>query len=136
MIALAIIALTGVLVAARGRRRAAPSPAWACGQPVAVELRWSSAAFTKPLRLVLDVVLRARREVATTRSGGLVQSVAYTGEVPSLLGSSLYEPTVRGGLRAAALARRMQSGNVRTYAAYLLALVLGLLALVYSGVLG
>ena len=43
---------------------------------------------------------------------------------------------MRGGLRAAALARRLQSGNVRTYAAYLLALVLGLLALVYSGVLG
>ena len=135
-IALAILALTGVLVAARGRRRAAPTPAWACGQPVVEELRWSSAAFTKPVRLVLDAVLRPHREVATTRSGGLVQSVAYTGEVPSLLGSALYEPTVRGGLRAAALARRLQSGNVRTYAAYLLALVLGLLALVYSGLLG
>jgi hydrogenase-4 component B len=136
VIAIAIAALTGVLVAARGTRRAAPSPAWACGQPAAAELRWTSAAFTKPLRLVLDVVLRPRREVTVAQAGGLVQSVEYKGEVPSLLGTAMYEPTVRGGLRAAAVARRMQSGNVRTYAAYLLALVIGLLVLIYTGVLG
>jgi len=33
-------------------------------------------------------------------------------------------------------ARRLQTGNVRTYALYLLALVLGLLALVRTGALG
>jgi hypothetical protein len=52
------------------------------------------------------------------------------------LDAALYEPTVRAGLRAAAVARRLQSGNVRTYAAYLLGLVIGLLVLAYSGALG
>lgn len=65
-----------------------------------------------------------------------MQGVVYTGEVPSLLAGALYEPTVRGGLRVAARARRLQSGNVRTYAAYLLVLVLSLLALVHWGALG
>ena len=70
------------------------------------------------------------------RAGGMVQGITYTGHVPSLVDTLLYEPTVRGGLRAASVARRLQSGNVRTYAAYLLALVAALLVLVRAGVLG
>ena len=35
------------------RRRAAASPTWACGQPLTPQLLWTSAGFSKPLRLVL-----------------------------------------------------------------------------------
>ena len=135
-LALALVTLTLSLVALRGRRRAAPAPNWACGQPAAAALDWTSAGFTKPLRLVLEIVLRPSREIEVTTGGGMVQSVTYDGHVPSLLDASVYEPAVRGGMRAASFARRMQSGNVRTYTAYLLGLVIGLLALVHMGVLG
>jgi hydrogenase-4 component B len=135
-IALALATVTLGLIALRGKRRAAAAPSWACGQPVAGTLGWTSAGFTKPLRLVLEAVLRPHREIEVVRGGGMVQSVKYEGHVPSLLDASVYEPTVRAGLRAAAFARRMQSGNVRTYATYLLGLVIGLLVLVYTGVLG
>ncbi len=134
-IGLALAALTLMLVAVRGRRRSAPTPAWVGGQPAAAELRWTSVAFTKPLRLVLEALLKPHRRVETTRVGGVLQSVTYKGDVPSLLDTALYEPTIRIGLRAAALARRLQSGNVRTYAAYLLGLVIGLLLLVQTGAL-
>ncbi|MGO9972912.1 MAG: proton-conducting transporter membrane subunit [Solirubrobacteraceae bacterium] len=134
-IAVALIVLTGVLVRLRGSRRAAPAPAWACGQPLAPELSWSSAAFTKPLRLVLAEVLRAERMLEVVRGGGMVQRITYSGHVPSLVDNLLYEPTIRAGLRLAAIARRLQTGNVRTYAAYLLALVIALLALTKVGVL-
>jgi hydrogenase-4 component B len=131
-----LAALTMVLVRLRGARRSAPTPAWACGQPVVAALGWTSAGFTKPLRLVLEVLLRPRRAVEVLRAGGMVQSITYTGHVPSLVDTLLYEPTVRAGLRAAAVARRLQSGNVRTYAAYLLGLVAVLLVLARAGVLG
>jgi hydrogenase-4 component B len=133
---LALVALTLVLVGLRGRRRAAPAPSWASGQPVTGALNWTSAGFTKPLRLVLEVILRPRRDVEVIRTGGIVQSIAYTGQVPSLLDSSVYAPTISAGMRAASFVRRLQSGNVRTYAAYLLGLVIGLLALAHSGVFG
>ena len=42
------------------------------------------------------------------------------GEVPSLADPLLYGPAIRAALGGAAIARRLQSGNVRTYAAYLL----------------
>ena len=81
-------------------------------------------------------MLRPRREVEVVEQGGLVQRVTYSSEVPSLADALLYEPAIRAGLRGAGVARRLQTGNVRTYALYLLALVLGLLALVRTGALG
>ncbi len=121
---------------ARGSRRAAPVPAWACGQRVEPALAWSSAGFTKPLRLVLERVLRPQREVEVVRVGGVVRSVGYRGEVPHLFDTHLYGPLQRGALVAARGARRLQSGSVRAYAAYLLGLLLVALVLVRVGVIG
>jgi hydrogenase-4 component B len=135
-LAIALVALSAVLVRARGARRAAPAPTWACGQTFTPALSWTSAGFTKPLRLVLESVLRPRREIEVVERRGLVQSVSYSSEIPSLGDKELYEPAMRAGLRGAAIARRLQTGNVRTYALYLLALVVGLLALVRTGALG
>jgi hypothetical protein len=88
------------------------------------------------LRLVLEGVLRPRRSITMLRSGGTLERITYSGEVPSLVDTLLYEPTVRVALRGAAFARRLQTGNVRTYVAYLLALVVAVLALVRVGALG
>ena len=135
-IALGLLALVGVIWRLRGSRRAAPAPAWACGQRVEPALAWSSAGFTKPLRLVLEAILRPRREVTTTEAGGLLQAVTYRGEVPHLFDTILYRPLQRGALAGARVMRRLQSGSVRTYAAYLLGLLLVLLALLQTGAIG
>lgn len=134
-LALVLVLLTAGLAWLRGSRRSAPAPSWACGQPVVPALRWTSAAFTKPLRLVLEGVLRPQRTIEVRESGGMVQEITYSGHVPSLVDTVLYEPTIRAGLRAATFARRLQTGNIRTYAAYLLGLVVGLLLLARTGVL-
>jgi hydrogenase-4 component B len=135
-LAVALLVVAAALMRARGSRRAAPAPTWVCGQPVTPALDWTSAGFTKPLRLVLEALLRPRRELEVVEEGGLVQRIAYSNEIPSLGDRRLYEPAIRTGLRGAAIARRLQTGNVRTYALYLLALVLCLLALVRTGALG
>ena len=120
----------------RGPRRAAPSPSWASGQPLAPALLWTSAGFTKPLRLVLEVVLRPEREITVRTHGGVVQEVRYSGRVPQLADDWLYRPVARHALSAARWARRLQSGRLGTYVAYLIALVLALLASVRIGLLG
>ena len=68
-IAVVLVGLTGGLVLVRGRRSAAPAPTWASGQLVESRLNWTSAGFTKPLRLVLEAVLRPQREI-TVRTRG------------------------------------------------------------------
>ncbi len=131
-----LVALVAVLVRLAGARRAAPAPVWVCGQATAVGLQWTSAGFTKPLRLVLESLLRPRRDVELVTRSGVVQSVAYRAEVPHLFDTLLYGPVSRGALRGARVARRLQSGSLRAYLVYLLALLGVLLALARVGVLG
>ena len=97
---------------------------------------WTSAGFTKPLRLVLEPLLRPERETTVVVEGGVVQSVSYSGRVPHLIDERVYRPLARISLGGARHARRLQSGNIGTYAAYLIALVLVLLAVVRLGALG
>jgi hydrogenase-4 component B len=133
---LVLLVGTALLVVARGRRRAAPAPSWACGQLVGPELQWTSAGFTKPLRLVLEAVLRPTREVSRSIRGGVLQEVRYEGHVPHLFDTHLNRPITKVGLWAASHARRVQSGSLTAYVAYLVALVIVLLAAVRIGAIG
>jgi hydrogenase-4 component B len=135
-IAIWLLALTVAFVALRGGRRARAAPTWACGQLVEPHLDWTSAGFTKPLRLVLEGVLRPRREVIVTSRANVVQQVSYTGHVPHLVEDHLYRPVSRLALTAAAGARRLQSGRLGTYVLYLILLVVGLLAAARVGLIG
>lgn len=135
-IALVLVALAGALVLVRGRRSAAPAPSWACGQLVEPELEWTSAGFTKPLRLVLEAVLRPQRDVTARTTGGVVQDVSYEGHVPHLIDERLYRPAAKVALAGAARARRLQSGRLGVYVVYLVGLVLVLLGAARLGVIG
>jgi len=135
-LAAVLVALVGGLVRLARSPRAAPAPTWACGQPPTAGLQWTSAGFTKPLRLVLEALLRPRRQVRVIASAGVVEAVLYEAEVPHLFDTLLYGPVSRAALRAAGIARRMQSGSLRTYLIYLLVLLGVLLALARTGVLG
>ncbi|HVA20215.1 MAG TPA: proton-conducting transporter membrane subunit [Solirubrobacteraceae bacterium] len=135
-LALALVVLVAGLARLARSRRASPAPAWACGQPPAPGLQWTSAGFTKPLRLVLDTLLRTRREVHLSARSGVMQTVSYEADVPHLFDTVFYGPVSRAALRGAGFARRMQSGSLRTYLIYLLALLGVLLALARTGVLG
>ena len=135
-IALVLVAVTIGLALLRGNRRAAPAPNWASGQLVEPALNWTSSGFTKPLRLVLELVLRPQREISSRTVGGVLQQVAYSGNVPHLIEDRLYRPAERMAFRAAVHARRLQTGSVGTYVVYLIALVLVLLIAVRLGVIG
>ena len=128
-IAALLVLVTGVLYVLRGRRSAPPAPVWACGQLVERELLWTSAGFTKPLRLTLEAALRAQRVVVVDEERGVVQRLTYRGVVPHLFDTSLYGPARRAALWAAAHIRRLQSGSLRMYMVYLVVLVIGLLVL-------
>ncbi len=135
-IAVALVALTAGLWLLRGRRSAAPAPSWACGQLVGPRLAWTSAGFTKPLRLILEAILRPQREITVRYEASVVQEVAYSGRVPHLIDDKLYRPVARLALAAAGKARRLQSGRLGAYVAYLVGLVVVLLAAARIGAIG
>jgi hydrogenase-4 component B len=135
-IAIVLAGITIALALARGNRRAAVAPTWASGQLVEPALLWTSAGFTKSLRLVLEVVLRPVREISSKTEGGVLQEVAYSGNVPHLIEDRLYRPAERIAFRAALHARRLQSGSIGTYVVYLIGLVVLLLLGARLGVFG
>jgi hydrogenase-4 component B len=135
-IAIALVGASAMLVLLRGSRRATLAPTWACGQLVEPALRWTSAGFTKPLRLVLEVVLRPEREVTSRTEAGVLQELAYSGHVPHLIEERVYRPIERASVFGAAHARRLQTGSIGTYVVYLIALVIVLLAAVRLGLIG
>jgi hypothetical protein len=85
---------------------------------------------------VLEVVLRPRREIEVRTEGGVVREVSYSGSVPQPIDEHVYRPAERLGLAAAGHARRLQSGRLSHYVAYLVALVLVLLAAARIGAIG
>ena len=135
-LAMIVVGVAAVLVGFRGRNTAEVAPTWVCGQAVEPRLRWTSAGFTKPLRLALEPVLRPRREVTSRQEGGILLEVEYRGEVPLLVEERIYAPVRRRALEEAARARRLQSGSLGAYVAYLIGLVLAALLAVRSGLLG
>jgi len=66
---------------------------------------------------------------------GVVREVTYSGHVPQLIDDRVYTPVARRSLLLAAQARRLQSGSLGTYVAYLIGLVVLLLGLARTGVL-
>jgi hydrogenase-4 component B len=65
-----------------------------------------------------------------------VQEVSYSGRIPQLLEERVFRPAVRLALVGAAHARRLQTGRLGTYVAYLIALVLVLLTATKIGLIG
>ncbi|MBN1171471.1 MAG: hypothetical protein JXA67_04795, partial [Micromonosporaceae bacterium] len=131
-----LLAVTAGFMLLRGRQTAAPAPNWACGQTVEPSLNWTSAGFSKPLRLVLRPVLRSRHEVTAREDGGVLREVSYRGRVPQLIDDHLYRPLARWSVTAAVQARRLQSGSLSRYATYLIGLIVVLLGAARIGVLG
>jgi hydrogenase-4 component B len=134
-IAAVLLVGASLFALARGRRKAATAPSWACGQLVEPELRWTSAGFTKPLRLVLEGALRPQREISVSTRGGVVQEVRYEGHVPHLFDTHVFRPITRAGLAGARHVRRLQSGSLTAYVGYLVALVIVLLVAVRVGLI-
>jgi hydrogenase-4 component B len=135
-IVVVLVVLVLVLAVLRRTSPAVMAPTWISGQPQDDRLAWSSAGFTKPLRLVLEPLLRPERAVMTVSKGALVRSIEYRSVTPHLFDTLIFGPLERVSLRGAHVARRLQSGSLRVYVAYLLVLVLGLLAAARLGFIG
>lgn len=134
-VGVALPVLAFLLVRMRGRP-AQTAPAWTCGHVPDPALAWTPAAFVKPLVLILTGVLRPDRHVLVQRRDGIVREVRYVGSVPHLFDRLVYAPIARTATAAGMHARRLQSGSLRAYLTYLVALMMVLLALAHMGALG
>ncbi len=125
--------ITALLLLFRGRSSAQLAPTWICGQDQSSRLRWTSAGFSKPLRMTLETILRPTREIDSREQGNIAQKVTYSGHVPHHFETHMYAPIHRMMLAIAHSMRRMQSGSLSTYVFYLIGLVVAALLAVHVG---
>ena len=119
----------GFLLGGRMRRRVVMT--WACGlQRTGPRMQYTATGFSKPIRMIFSNIFRARHEIEISEetSPYFRPDITYELKMESLFLKYLYEPAYRVIIGSARMARRIQTGHIQTYLAYIfLTLVLLLL---------
>jgi hydrogenase-4 component B len=128
---LAAWAATGLLTA----RHAAPRrvPTWGCGGLLTARTEYTATAFSKPLMMIFRSVYRPTREVEALAevSPYFPQEVRYRSEIEPTFERHVYGPVVHAVLRVATGMRVLQAGSLHAYLAYVIALVVCLVLMVW-----
>jgi len=124
------LALAGALALRAGYavRRA---PTWGCGGELTARTEYTATAFSKPLMMIFRAVYRPTREVATVGEAHFPREVHYRAEIEPTFERFLYRPLTRGVLGLADRMKVIQAGSLHAYLAYVIALVVGLVLLLW-----
>jgi hydrogenase-4 component B len=122
----AAVALIVAVLRRRPARRAAP---WVCGTALSPAIvQYTPAGYSNPIRVVLRGFYGFRRRVVPGRDGAGTYELETT--TVALIEDHLYRPLSRATLTVTAYGRRLQSGRLGWYLAYLLIVLLIALALI------
>jgi hydrogenase-4 component B len=126
------IALAGAM-AARARFAARRVPTWGCGGDLSARTEYTATAFSKPLMMIFRAVYRPTRQVESLAdvSPYFPQEVRYHAEIEPTFERYVYGPLLRAVLRVANGLRVVQAGSLHAYLAYVIALVVWLMLLVW-----
>jgi hydrogenase-4 component B len=121
LLLLALVPLgMGVLYGGRLRKRVAMT--WACGlERIEPQMQYSATGFSKPLRLIFSSIYRARHEIEVSEESSpyFQPQVRYELKTESVFLKYLYEPAVGCVHWLARWFRRIQTGRIQSYLAYI-----------------
>jgi hydrogenase-4 component B len=106
-------------------------PTWGCGGELTARTEYTATAFSKPLMMIFRAVYRPTREVETVGEAHFPREVKYRAEIEPTFERFLYGPLTRGVLGAAERMKVIQAGSLHAYLAYVIALVLSLVLLLW-----
>jgi hydrogenase-4 component B len=140
LIGLGLLLLVGlvplVLTLLRVNRRLRVSDSWGCGRVGQTpRMEYTATAFAEPLRRVFAELYRPTKELTIDfhpQSKYFVQSIEYRSEIRSWFEEFLYGPMLKAAQWISFNVRKLQSGSLHGYVAYLfiaLVVMLGLLLL-------
>ena len=133
LVALAVLLAAGLagalsLLARYAVRRV---PTWGCGGELSARTEYTAAAFSKPLMLIFSAIYRPTREVQTVGETYFPREVRYRAEIEPTFERFVYGPLTRGVLAVAERMKVIQAGSLHAYLAYVIALVLSLVVLLW-----
>ncbi|MDP9324700.1 MAG: hypothetical protein M3P13_13775 [Acidobacteriota bacterium] len=114
-------------------RSARPVPTWGCGGELTARNEYTATAFSKPLMMIFRAVYRPTREVETLAevSPYFPQEVRYRSKIEPTFERYVYGPLVRVVMGTARGMKVLQAGSLHAYLAYVIALVLTLVLMVW-----
>jgi hydrogenase-4 component B len=140
LIGLGLLLLIGLgplaLALLRVNRRLRVSDSWGCGRVGQTpRMEYTATAFAEPLRRIFAELYRPTKELTIDfhpESKYFVQSIEYRSEIRSWFEEFIYDPLLKASRWISVNVRRLQSGSLHGYVAYLfiaLVTLLGLLLL-------
>jgi hydrogenase-4 component B len=95
---------------------------WACGlQKIEPRMQYTATGFSKPIRMIFSNIFRATHEIEISEetSPYFHPDITYELKTESLFLKYLYEPAYRIIIGSARMFRRVQTGHIQTYLAYI-----------------
>jgi hydrogenase-4 component B len=126
------IALAGLL-AVRSGVAVRRVPTWGCGGELSAQTEYTATAFSKPLMMIFGAVYRPTRRVESLSavSPYFPHEVRYHAEIEPTFERFVYHPLLRAVLRVANGLKVVQAGSLHAYLAYVIALVVWLMLVVW-----
>jgi hydrogenase-4 component B len=127
------LGLSAALLAASSGLAARRVPTWGCGGVLGPRTEYTATAFSKPLMMIFRAVYRPTREVEALAdvSPYFPREVRYRSTIEPTFERYAYRPLLRAVLRAADGMKVLQAGSLHAYLAYVIALVVSLVLLVW-----
>ncbi len=126
VLAMALLALGAVPLAlwfALGRKsKRATGPAWDCGLPGLTSANeYTATAFSKPLRMIFAALFRPHREIQAEFdvSPYYPKAIHFESEIEPTFETQFYQPLWEGFLALTARMRKIQTGSIHAYLAYI-----------------
>jgi hydrogenase-4 component B len=126
VLAVALVALGAMPLAlwfALGRKLPRTTgPSWDCGLPGLTSANeYTATAFSKPLRMIFGALFRPRREIQAEFdvSPYYPKAIHFESEIEPTFETHFYEPIRLGILALAARMRKIQTGSIHAYLAYI-----------------
>ena len=133
----AIVLLSGIafagLLGARAGVASRRVPTWGCGGELSAQSEYTATAFSKPLMMIFGAVYRPTRRVESLSevSPYFPQEVRYHAEIEPTFERYIYNPLLRAVIRVANGLKVVQAGSLHAYLAYVIALVVWLMLVVW-----
>jgi hydrogenase-4 component B len=109
------------------------APTWGCGGELSARTEYTATAFSKPLMMIFGAIYRPTREVSRVEevSPYFPSAVRYRAQIEPTFERFVYGPLMRGVLGAAERMKVIQAGSLHAYLAYVMALVVTLVVLLW-----
>jgi hydrogenase-4 component B len=114
------IAIWFMLIRSPFQKRIAPT--WACGlSTLSPRMEYTATGFSKPIRMIFRSLIQPRKEIIeeTDESSYIKRRVRVRLDVPSPFDRSFYSPLSAFILKSSRSIRKIQSGSINAYLAYI-----------------